>query len=538
MGYPFLLNEVDDQEWNAWSIMSAYVSHDNNKTQWSREIYDEFREIIRASTVDLSQEDLEAMLASFLSAFQIFRQLQPDIDSLIRGGLRGSRKVRSVIIPLCSSLIEGCYINLARAVLVYLSNLTGKRYSEQKDLNPIVEGLKKNGLLALANVPNIGLRNAISHGGVSAKGDDKNCRIEYTYTIGKQRYYEQTSTFELERLVFKYVDVVKGLIIGFCEYFNEINAQEAFSLIQDDFVRYMYFGLNVSNGTALCIDANEAPINAQITFLFEALSDDDEDIIAFTENALGMLRKALPYFENYCVSFSHFRLAGNFFRAQAKEIDSFNSSGCPAGSLIASIIKTNDCLWLGLCKEHINVFEAEYYRFPYFESDNLCIYDIEDVSGSDRKRLKAKAYIGKDDLDRDSIIALVMHAIEQICPLYNPPCPTMEIKHGFMNADCVYLDVYKSISNHDLSLMQDNDNFVCEVEYCSNTDFRLKDSNGFISYLYQNKEWITDEVKFLWRERKYLTQVRPDKIGRNDPCPCGSGKKYKKCCGAYSLQSQ
>jgi len=26
--------------------------------------------------------------------------------------------------------------------------------------------------------------------------------------------------------------------------------------------------------------------------------------------------------------------------------------------------------------------------------------------------------------------------------------------------------------------------------------------------------------------------VKEDKIGRNDPCPCGSGKKYKKCCGA------
>jgi len=25
-----------------------------------------------------------------------------------------------------------------------------------------------------------------------------------------------------------------------------------------------------------------------------------------------------------------------------------------------------------------------------------------------------------------------------------------------------------------------------------------------------------------------------DKVGRNDPCPCGSGKKYKKCCGANS----
>ncbi|MBW2689835.1 MAG: SEC-C domain-containing protein, partial [Deltaproteobacteria bacterium] len=26
--------------------------------------------------------------------------------------------------------------------------------------------------------------------------------------------------------------------------------------------------------------------------------------------------------------------------------------------------------------------------------------------------------------------------------------------------------------------------------------------------------------------------VSVTKIGRNDPCPCGSGKKYKKCCGS------
>ena len=27
------------------------------------------------------------------------------------------------------------------------------------------------------------------------------------------------------------------------------------------------------------------------------------------------------------------------------------------------------------------------------------------------------------------------------------------------------------------------------------------------------------------------TIVKENKVGRNDPCPCGSGKKYKKCCG-------
>lgn len=37
-----------------------------------------------------------------------------------------------------------------------------------------------------------------------------------------------------------------------------------------------------------------------------------------------------------------------------------------------------------------------------------------------------------------------------------------------------------------------------------------------------------------WPETKLAAKpdpVKVEKIGRNDPCPCGSGKKYKKCCG-------
>jgi preprotein translocase subunit SecA len=34
--------------------------------------------------------------------------------------------------------------------------------------------------------------------------------------------------------------------------------------------------------------------------------------------------------------------------------------------------------------------------------------------------------------------------------------------------------------------------------------------------------------------QKGKTVVRDERIGRNDPCPCGSGKKYKKCCGQTS----
>jgi uncharacterized protein YecA (UPF0149 family) len=37
------------------------------------------------------------------------------------------------------------------------------------------------------------------------------------------------------------------------------------------------------------------------------------------------------------------------------------------------------------------------------------------------------------------------------------------------------------------------------------------------------------EDDFWLPEVKQVVRQGP-KIGRNDPCPCGSGKKYKKCC--------
>ncbi len=56
-------------------------------------------------------------------------------------------------------------------------------------------------------------------------------------------------------------------------------------------------------------------------------------------------------------------------------------------------------------------------------------------------------------------------------------------------------------------------------------------------WLYELPQWDNlipaDRRKELYLEQKKSnTVVKDKKIGRNDPCPCGSGKKYKKCCGA------
>ncbi len=55
-------------------------------------------------------------------------------------------------------------------------------------------------------------------------------------------------------------------------------------------------------------------------------------------------------------------------------------------------------------------------------------------------------------------------------------------------------------------------------------------------WLYELEEWNDifdeDKRKNLYREQKQATTVRKEKrVYPNDPCPCGSGKKYKKCCG-------
>ncbi len=55
-------------------------------------------------------------------------------------------------------------------------------------------------------------------------------------------------------------------------------------------------------------------------------------------------------------------------------------------------------------------------------------------------------------------------------------------------------------------------------------------------WLYGLEEWepIFDEEtrKNLYKEQKASTTiVKEAKVYPNDPCPCGSGKKYKKCCG-------
>lgn len=80
----------------------------------------------------------------------------------------------------------------------------------------------------------------------------------------------------------------------------------------------------------------------------------------------------------------------------------------------------------------------------------------------------------------------------------------------------------------------ENDNLEEEklYFYYSNDPGEGDEHRDIFSIAVQHEIDHFDGILFVDREVKGETVKNANKVGRNDKCPCGSGKKYKKCCGA------
>ena len=63
---------------------------------------------------------------------------------------------------------------------------------------------------------------------------------------------------------------------------------------------------------------------------------------------------------------------------------------------------------------------------------------------------------------------------------------------------------------------------------------RYRDRKGVVHAHHERSLFVRQDGRWVFREGATPSQapMRRDgaKVGRNDPCPCGSGKKFKKCC--------
>jgi uncharacterized protein YchJ len=121
----------------------------------------------------------------------------------------------------------------------------------------------------------------------------------------------------------------------------------------------------------------------------------------------------------------------------------------------------------------------------------------------------------------------------------NPSCRCKEIYLTFISV------VPNSESAHPAFMIRaEQDGSLIKVEYVEDW-FQKETVQGVVDCFSQKINRNPDFFKkratsmkqkgqeILEKRERQVSQFKQDMVkpGRNDPCPCGSGKKYKKCCG-------
>ncbi|MEW5559751.1 YchJ family protein [Enterobacter asburiae] len=119
-------------------------------------------------------------------------------------------------------------------------------------------------------------------------------------------------------------------------------------------------------------------------------------------------------------------------------------------------------------------------------------------------------------LMRSRYSAFVMKDADYLLSTWHPSCEPQAFRHdleqSFSGTEWLGLTIFAADEGK-----TPNEGYVSFV-----ARFREHNKSGALiersRFLKENGQWY------------YIDGTRP-LIGRNDPCPCGSGKKFKKCCG-------
>ena len=297
---------------------------------------------------------------------------------------------------------------------------------------------------------------------------------------------------------------------------------------QKSFVAFNLLAMKLSIPDIRCRYISEVPSANQLNAEFWISKTDRQYVLEIAIELAILIYKEYADFKQYFISFSSERLAMSWLRFSNKDISDIVYRRREIKEVLEDVIKKKEVLIFDPATEKINLQEIKYFRFPTFQNSIYQIRQIEDASLPDKKRLRCHLFIGSLH-DKTEILKVINESINWLKALRNVDSPTIHQKNGDMEADSIYINVYRKDDRKAKSLLPANQNFVCFVDYNLSGSTTLV--YGGLPYsiwkqLYHEK---LGKIDIAWRESKYSIR-RVTKIGLNSPCPCGSGKKYKKCC--------
>lgn len=131
--------------------------------------------------------------------------------------------------------------------------------------------------------------------------------------------------------------------------------------------------------------------------------------------------------------------------------------------------------------------------------------------------------------------AHVLGLVDFVINTYHPSCHAEEQREAIR--DSVESDWQKLDVHHAESGTHADEGFVTFSAYFvdNGTEYSMTERSRFIRehgvWFYIDGEFPSPEESEPPLDPRLHQTVNNVKIGRNDPCLCGSGKKFKKCCG-------
>lgn len=494
---------------------------------WNRHVFNQTDAALQSIATQLPTLSIDdTIFEFFLSGYNAYMQVTNVINDL--SGLNDSpaMKNRQFRIPTYVSIVEGCLTNLYRFIALIINQTTTKDYASTYKLNPLCEILNKNGFDKLTESVNINIRNAINHGGIVFEEDGQ--KIVFHYTENKRSVSSTFTAYEFDQLINDVYDTASAIILGITVFLNLNWKTVTVDRSSKTFVAFCLLGMELSIPTVRCRYISESPSGEQLNAEFWVKDTERGYLFECAVLLVMAIYDIYDGYEKYYISFSGERLATSWMCFSNQQVfDMLNRNREPA-DIIKEVINSREVVIFNPSTEPIDLQEIKHFRFPNYQCDTYKISQIEDASLPDRKRLKCRLYIGDIDC-RETIIKIIEESIEWLKKIRNVDSPTIHRKNGTMEADALYITIYRRDARRNKGLLPSNENFIGFVDYNLSGETTLLNGGLPAKIWAQFHHEKIGKIAIAWREGKYMTR-HSQKVGANDPCPCGSGKKFKKCC--------
>lgn len=494
---------------------------------WNHSVYIQtyfmLDKLFHESNGDILFED--KLIEHFLTGYHSYCQITDSIKDLEQLNDNPELKNRLYRIPTYEAIVEKCLSNFFQ-VIVLVFGQTKKDFTQIKESSQVYDLLRNNYFDLLVADLNENISDAIKQGGILLKESGK--EIAFLYQENKKSQILSISANDFDTLINKAYDTASGVLLGLCNFLNDHIDLIKVDRKEKSYLSFGLFQMELSIPSIRCKGINDSNEDDQLNVDI-IIENGERTFILQTAIELSMLvYERYPDYKKYYFSFHNDRLQTSWVRFEKEEIYDMIHKNRTFENVLSQIYERKDCEISDSSMEDIDLQDVKYFRFPNYQGEGFTINQLEDVSLQDRKRIKANLYLG-DVCEKHRILEIVREAIHWLSFIETVANPKIQWKHGMMEADSIYINIYRFDSRMNKNISMQNQNFVCFVDYNLDGETILKDGDMSLDIWNELHHERNGDIRIAWRDETYIA-INTMKVGRNEPCPCGSGKKYKKCC--------